>query len=188
MAGSDLPANIAYYPYSASNEIAKSGSAYAITVDLPSTQNYVEYSFGNGAFPMAAVTSNESDYNLKFKNALGGLKLQLKGTARISRITVMGNNGETLCGTATLNVSNATTPSIALTDATKTLVTLDCGEGVQLNTETATTFVIALPPITMTGGFTVDIYDTGSGTQQIKSTRSQTITRSALLAMPEISI
>ena len=47
VAGTDLPTNIAYYPYSASNEIAKIGSDYEITVSLPSTQNYAENSFGN---------------------------------------------------------------------------------------------------------------------------------------------
>lgn len=188
VAGTDLPTNIAYYPYSASNEIAKIGSDYEITVSLPSTQNYAENSFGNGSFPMAAVTESGSDMNLKFKNVLGGLKLQLTGTDVISRIVVSGNNNEILCGDATVTASNTTTPTIVLSDDTKTSVTLDCGSGVRLNSETPTLFIIALPPMIMTGGFTIDIYNTANGTQQIKSTRSQTITRSALLAMPAITV
>ena len=188
VAGSDLPANIAFYPYSASNEIAKSGSGYTLTVTLPETQSYAVNTFGNGAFPMAAVTASESDMNLKFKNVLGGLKLQLKGTAIISRITVSGNNDEIMCGAATVTASNTTTPTVVLSDATKKHAILDCGSGVQLNTETATTFIIALPPMIMSGGFTIDIYDNNGGSQQIKSTRSQTITRSALLAMPEVTV
>lgn len=188
VAGTDLPTNIAYYPYSASNEIAKIGSDYEITVSLPSTQNYAENSFGNGSFPMAAVTEDGSDMNLKFKNVLGGLKLQLTGTDVISRIVVSGNNNEILCGDATVTASNTSTPSIVLSDDTKTSVTLDCGSGVQLNSETPTIFIIALPPMIMTGGFTIDIYNTANGTQQIKSTRSQTITRSALLAMPAVTV
>lgn len=188
VAGTDLPTNIAYYPYSASNEIAKIGSDYEITVSLPSTQNYAENSFGNGSFPMAAVTEDESDMNLKFKNVLGGLKLQLTGTDVISRIVVSGNNNEILCGDATVTASNTTTPTIVLSDDTKTTVTLNCGSGVQLNSQTPTLFIIALPPMIMTGGFTIDIYNTENGTQQIKSTRSQTITRSALLAMPAVAV
>ena len=188
VAGTDLPTNIAYYPYSASNEIAKNGSDYDITVSLPTTQNYAENSFGNGSFPMAAVTEDGSDMNLKFKNVLGGLKLQLTGTDVISRIVVSGNNNEILCGDATVTASNTSTPSIVLSDDTKTSVTLDCGSGVQLNSETPTIFIIALPPMIMTGGFTIDIYNTENGTQQIKSTRSQTITRSALLAMPAVAV
>ena len=188
VAGSDLPANIAYYPYSASNEISKSGSVYNLTVTIPETQSYAVTTFGNGAFPMAAVTASESDMNLKFKNVLGGLKLQLTGTDVISRIVVSGNNNEILCGDATVTASNTTTPSIVLSDGTKTAVTLDCGSGVQLNTETPTVFIIALSPMIMSGGFTIDIYNTVGGTQQIKSTRSQTITRSALLAMPTVAV
>ena len=188
VAGTDLPTNIAYYPYSASNEIAKNGSNYEITVSLPSTQNYAENSFGNGSFPMAAVTEDGSDMNLKFKNILGGLKLQLTGTDVISRIVVSGNNNEILCGDATVTASNTTTPTIVLSDDTKTSVTLDCGSGVQLNSETPTLFIIALPPMIMTSGFTIDIYNPVGGTQQIKSTRSQTITRSALLAMPAVAV
>lgn len=188
VAGSDLPANIAFYPYSASNEIAKSGSGYTLTVTLPEAQSYAVNTFGNGSFPMAAVTDSESDMNLKFKNVLGGLKLQLTGTDVISRIVVSGNNNEILCGDATVTVSSTTTPTIVLSDYTKTIVTLDCGSGVQLNTETPTVFIIAIPPMIMSGGFTIDIYNTAGGTQQIKSTRSQTITRSALLAMPAVAV
>lgn len=188
VAGSELPANIAYYPYSSSNEIAKNGIGYSLTVNLPSIQTYAEGSFGNGVFPMVSVTNGVSDFNLKFKNVLGGLKLRLKGTARISSIVVSGNNDEILCGSAVVSASSTSTPSIVLSDDTKTQVTLDCGSGVLLNTETAVTFIIALPPITMTNGFTIDIYDTQGGSQQIKTTRTQTITRSALLAMPEVSV
>lgn len=188
VAGTDLPTNIAYYPYSASNEIAKNGSNYEITVSLPSTQNYAENSFGNGSFPMAAVTEDGSDMNLKFKNVLGGLKLQLTGTDVISRIVVSGNNNEILCGDATVTASNTSTPTIVLSDDTKTSVTLDCGSGVQLNSETPTLFIIALPPMIMTGGFTIDIFYKEWKTQQIKTTRSQTITRSALLTMPIVAV
>ena len=188
VAGVELDDNVAYYPYSASNEVVKNGSDYDLTVSLPSTQNYAENSFGNGAFPMVAVTKGSGDMNLTFKNVIGGLKLQLTGTDVISRIEVSGNNDEILCGDATVTASNTTTPSIVLSDDTKTVVTLDCGSGVQLNSETPTIFIIALPPMIMTGGFTIDIYNTENGTQQIKSTRSQTITRSALLAMPTVAV
>ena len=188
VAGVDIDDNVAYYPYSASNAVEKNGSDYDLTVSLPSTQNYAENSFGNGAFPMAAVTDGSGDMKLTFKNVLGGLKLQLTGTDIISRIEVSGNNDEILCGDATVTASKTTTPSIVLSDDTKTVVTLDCGSGVQLDSETPTTFIIALPPMIMTGGFTIDIFNTENGTQQIKSTKSQTITRSALLAMPTIAV
>ena len=163
--------NVAFYPYSSAIELAKNGTAYLLDgVQLPATQEYAEGSFGNGAFPMAAVSSSTTDMNLKFKNVLGGLKLQLTGAARVASISVKGNANEPLCGSANVTVSTTSTPAIELTDATATTVTLNCGtEGVQLDPETATAFIIALPPVTMANGFTVTVTDTYGQTMEIKS-------------------
>ena len=188
VAGTDIDNNVAFYPYASTASIAKSGSNYVISdVELPATQTYVAGSFGNGAFPMAAVTSSTEDMNLKFKNVLGGLKLQLKGTATITSITVTGNNDEILYGDAEVTMAYGGVPSISLSDATAKTVTLDCGAGVTLDSETATPFIIALPPMTMTGGFTVVVSDSESKQMEIKTTKSQTIPRSNLLKMPAVT-
>lgn len=188
VAGTDIDNNVAFYPYGSTASLTKSGTSYIISdITLPATQNYAENSFGNGAFPMAAVTTSTSEMNLKFKNVLGGLKLQLKGTATIKSVSMTGNNNEILCGAAEVTVSNGNVPSISLTDATAKTVTLNCGSGVQLNTETATSFIIALPPVTMTAGFTVIVKDTEGKQMEISTTKSQTITRSSLLKMPSVN-
>ena len=187
VAGTDIDHNVAFYPYVSTAAIAKSASSYVISdITLPATQTYAKGSFGNGAFPMAAVTGSTGDMNLKFKNVLGGLKLQLKGTASIASISITGNNNEILYGAAELTVANGDTPSINLTDASAKTVTLDCGAGVALDSETATPFIIALPPITMASGFTVIVTDTEGKQMEIKTTKSQTITRSSLLKMPVV--
>ena len=186
-AGTEIDNNVAFYPYVSTAAIAKSAGSYIISdITLPATQTYAEDSFGNGAFPMAAVTGSTGDMILKFKNVLGGLKLQLKGTASIASISITGNNNEVLCGATEVTVANGDTPSINLTDASAKTVTLDCGTGVALDSKTATTFIIALPPITMTGGFTVIVTDTEGKQMEIKTTKSQTITRSSLLKMPVV--
>ena len=188
VAGDEFDNNVAFYPYASAAEIAKSESNYVISeIELPATQTYAARSFGNGAFPMATVTSSTEDMNLKFKNVLGGLKLQLKGTATITSITVKGNNNEILCGDAEVTTTYGGVPSISLSDASAKTVTLDCGAGVTLDSETATPFIIALPPMTMTGGFTVVVTDTEGKQMQIKTTKSQTITRSNLLKMPAVN-
>ena len=188
VAGTEIDNNVAFYPYASTAEIAKSGSNYVISeIELPATQTYAEGSFGNGAFPMVAVTASTEDMNLKFKNVLGGLKLQLKGTATITSITVTGKNNEILYGGAEVTVSNGSTPSISLTNVDAKTVTLNCGAGVTLDAETATPFIIALPPMTMTGGFTVVITDTEGKEMEISTTKSQTITRSNLLRMPAVN-
>ena len=188
VAGGEIPNNVAFYPYAVNTGIAKKSGGYVISdIALPETQNYAEASFGNGAFPMVAVTASTMDYNLKFKNVLGCLKLRLTGTAAIASISITGNNNEILCGDAEVTVSTTTTPEISLTDASSTTVTLDCGDGVQLNETAATAFIIALPPMTMTGGFTVIVTDTQGASMEIKTTKTQTITRSNILAMPTIA-
>ena len=188
VAGTEIDNNVAFYPYASTAEIAKSGSNYVISeIELPATQNYAAGSFGNGAFPMVAVTSSTEDMNLKFKNILGGLKLQLKGTATITSITITGKNNEKLYGEAEVTVAYGGTPSISLTNADAKTVTLDCGAGVPLNTETATPFIIALPPITMTGGFTVLVTDSEGKHMEISTSKSQTIPRSSLLRMPVVN-
>ncbi len=185
--GTDIDHNVAFYPYVSTAAIAKSAGSYVISdITLPATQTYAEGSFGNGAFPMAAVTGSTDDIKLKFKNVLGGLKLQLKGKASIASISITGNNNEILCGAAEVTVANGSNPSINLTDASAKTVNLDCGAGVALDSETATPFIITLPPITMTGGFTVIVTDTKGKQMEIKTTKSQTITRSSLLKMPEV--
>ncbi len=188
VAGTDIDNNIAYYPYTATAGIAKSGSGYVISdITLPATQTYAEGSFSNGAFPMTAVTSGANDYNLKFRNVLGGLKLQLTGTARIASVSITGNRDEILCGAAEVTVANGVVPSINLKDASAKTVTLVCGTGVQLNAETATAFIIALPAMTMEGGFTVTVTDNDGVQMEIKTTKPQTITRSNLLKMPTVT-
>ena len=188
VAGTDIDHNVAFYPYVSTAAIAKSAGSYVISdITLPATQTYAEGSFGNGAFPMAAVTGSTGDLKLKFKNVLGGLKLQLKGTASIASISITGNNNEVLCGATEVTVANGDTPSINLTDASAKTVTLDCGAGVALDSETATPFIIALPPITMTGGFTVIVTDTEGKQMEIKTTKPQTISRSSLLKMPAVN-
>ena len=184
-AGGELPDNVAYYPYSSSTEIRKSGSGYSLSVNLPVTQAYAANTFGRGAFPMTAVTSGTNDFGLKFKNVLGGVKLQLTGDASVRRIEFEGNNGEVLCGPATISVSNSSMPLVSMSDKGSAKVTLDCGnDGVQLNESTPTDFIIALPPMTLTKGFTAVIWDTQGRRYSLLTTRSQVISRSTLLRMP----
>ncbi len=177
--------NVAYYPYSSALALASADDAYTISnIKLPAIQKYAQASFADGAFPMAAVSDNAS---LKFKNILGGLKLQLTGTAKVRSISVTARNGESLCGSANVTVSSTGDPAITLSDATATTVTLDCGtEGVQLNETTATPFIIALPPVTMSSGFTVTVTDTDGNTMDISTAKSKTIARSTLLPMKAV--
>ena len=196
IAGDALPCNVALYPYSdelalevgVSDDVA----SYTISnVNLPAIQNYAPNSFGGGAFPMAAVTGSVDDRNLKFKNVLGVLKLSLKGTQTVMSIMVEGKNGELLSGAAEiLLLSTNSNPQITMTseDQESHYVTLDCGEGVHLSNAVATDFYITLPPATYTEGFKVTVTDSDSETHVLEATTSNTVIRSSILLMPEISL
>ena len=196
-AGTELPCNVAFYPYATGliltgATLEDEGTAYKVDgVVLPAEQIYAESSFANGAFPMAAVTDDLSDHNLKFKNVLGALKLQIKGTQTVKSITVKGRNNEKLSGAATVTAyANNLAPAITMTatDEASKSVTLDCGDGVQLSESTATDFIFALPPVLFSEGFTVTVTDSGDQTYEVTADVANTVLRSSILTMPTFTL
>ena len=179
--------NVLYYPYSNFTRATKSSSYYILTVGLPSVQIYSPGSFGKESFPMTAVSESN---NFSFRNVLGGMKLQLKGTQKIASITLQGMDGEKLSGAATIRAyMSSLAPSITLGSTSSETVTLNCGEdGVQLNENSATDFIIALPPVVFDLGFKVTITDTDNKTYVISTDKSNSIQRSTLLVMPEVTV
>ena len=196
VSGSDIDHNIALYPFDSKVKCAKGDDkipteSYILTkAKALSVQNYVEDSFGPGSFPMVAVTSSVSDYRLNFKNVFGGMKLQLKGDCTVSSITVKGQASEPIAGTVSVTAFvDGSAPVVSMgADATAS-VTLDCGEqGVTLNEDVVTNFIIALPPTTFKSGFSVSIVDTEGRLMVIKTSKENKIYRSSLLKMPEITV
>ena len=193
-AGTEVPCNVAFYPYaenlSLSGASIDGGTAYEIEgVVLPKVQNNVAGSFANGAFPMIAVTETLSDHTLRFKNVLGAIKLQLKGTQKVASITLEGKNNEKLSGAAVVTAyTDETKPVITMAQSASASVTLDCGSGVQLNESTATEFIIALPPVLFSNGFTVTVTDSESQTYTVETDKANTVLRSSLLVMPAVTL
>lgn len=196
-AGTEVSCNVALYPYAEDLSLVASAldeeeTTFGISgYPLPSTQDYAAESFANGAFPMVAVTQNMSDHTLRFKNVLGAIKLQLKGDQTVTSIKITGKNNEKLSGAATITAySNNLTPAITMTgaDAAAKSVTLDCGAGVQLDESTATEFIIALPPVVFSQGFTVTVTDTESQTYEMNANTPNTILRSSILVMPAVTL
>ena len=196
-AGTEMPCNVALYPYGVGLTLTGSiiedeDVVYKVSgVIIPQEQIYTAASFANGSFPMVAVTETISDHNLKFKNVLGALRLRLKGTQTLKSISVRGKNGERLSGAAVVTVSeNNLTPAISMiaTDDASRSVTLNCGDGVQLSESTVTDFIISLPPVVFSKGFTVDITDTDDKIQKITAYAENTVLRSTVLTMPSLTL
>ena len=185
-AGTEWDHNIAYYPYSEIVECLKSGNNYALNVVLPSEQTYAPESFGNGSMAMVAVSE---DNNITFRNILGGMKLQLRGTQKVVSIKLEGKNSEILSGEATVTAyTDGSKPSISMASNASISVTLRCDPAVQLNENTATEFIIALPPTVFTKGFTVTVTDYDGKTYKVDTDKKNEIIRSSLLVMPEVTL
>ena len=178
---------VAYYPYAESIKCAKSGDNYQISIILSTEQTYAPDSFGNGSWPMVAV-SNDND--ITFKNVCGGIKLQLKGTQKVVAIKLEGKNSEKLSGAATVTAytDGETKPAITMASGASTSVTLNCGSGVQLNESTATEFIIALPPVLFSKGFTVTVTDDSGNPYTVETDKANTVLRSSLLVMPDFKL
>lgn len=183
-AGMEWEHNVIYYPYSAV-KAQKADGNYVLDVTLPAEQDYNFGSFGVGAFPMVAVSSTN---NITFKNICGAMKLQLKGTQRVASITVQGNDFENLSGPATVTAyADGKKPEISMAYRASKIVTLNCG-AVQLSEKSITDFMITLPPVVFSKGFTVVVTGTDGATSVISTDKVNEIQRSSILVMPEITL
>ena len=180
-AGIEWDHNVVYYPYSEAVSCVKAEKGYALSVELPAEQTYTVESFSNNLFPMVAVSE---DYDITFNNVCGAVMIQLMGIQQVKTIKVEGKNNEILAGEATITAAADQKPVIKMNSTTATAVTLNCGEGVQLNTNTPVEFIIALPPVEFTNGFTVTVTDDSNTEYTIEAKKANTIERSKLLVMP----
>ena len=176
--------NVAYYPF-CDVTCAADGRTYILgNITLPSVQSYAASSVAPGTYPMVAVTSDIEDVNYYFKNVCGAMMFQLKGYGFIKSMTVRGNSDEVLAGAAIVTVAHDDLPSIAVAADGSKAVTLDCGNGVELDAVMPTSFFIALPPVPFTNGFTVIVTDTWGGTKEYSTSKKNSILRSTILRMP----
>lgn len=187
--------NVAIYPYedkltctpTIANGVVVSYRIEGVTV--PSMQTYAAGSFPDKSFLMVAMTDGVNDHTLNFRNLCGTLKLQLKGAANVKTIELKGKNGELLAGEAVVTIyRDGTAPSLTMCEGASTTVTLDCGNGVQLNEDTVTEFLITVPSVAFEKGFTVIVTDINNGKAEFETSKSNPVLRSCIHTMPEITI
>lgn len=189
-AGQEIDHNVVVYPYSdqvwcMKNDNAIPAESYKVGIDLPEVQTYTEDSFGNGAFPMIAISS---DNQLAFKNICGGVKLLFKGNDKIKSIKFEGIENEPVSGQAyVVGYADGSAPAISMGAAAYSNVTLDCGDGVQLSPDSPVTFIIAVPPTEFKCGMRITVTDTDGLCRTLTNTSANTIKRSSLLTFPVIT-
>ena len=188
--GQEIDHNVLVYPYSdqiwcMKNDNNTPANAYKLNLVLPQTQTYVENSFADGAFPMIAVSL---DNRLTFRNICGGVKLQFKGVDRIKSIRLEGLGNEKISGKSyVVGYANGSAPAITMTSEAFDSVILDCGEGVQLSSDSPVTFIIAVPPMEFRSGMKITVTDTDGLSRTLTNPSANTIRRSSLLTFPVIT-
>lgn len=177
--------NIAIYPFS---ESYSTPSGNNVNVFLTPTQTFVG---SNTYCPNANImvaTAEPGSNNYSFKNMLGYLRVTLKGDATIKDITLQGNNNEYLTGYFCINC-NGEEPTTELVedDSRPKYITIDCGEGVELNNEDGISFIFVVPPQTFAEGFTITATNSEGKKFQKKTAKSISIERNRITDMPAIS-
>lgn len=181
--GTDLSNHYAIYPYNPKTKISETG---VITTTIPAEQTYAVNSFGLGDNTMVAVTADKNDTFLKFKNVGGYLELNMYGDdVTVKTITLEGNSNEKIAGTATIAPVYGGNPSITMANDAVESITLDCGEGVTIGStvETATAFLLVVPPTTFERGFTITITDINGSTFTKSTSKSIEIERNIIKPM-----
>lgn len=179
--GTAVQSVYAVYPYKSSTTLSPSG---AISLELSAYQNYIAGSFGQQANAMAAVSSSTS---LPFRNLCGYLVIKLTGEVSVSSLSLEGNNGEMLAGTALVRF-NSGIPSVTISSSGgSTRLNLRCPSPVALSPSTPTEFWFVVPPVSFQRGFTLTVTasDGSSFTKITNNTihiRRNTLSRMASVA------
>lgn len=186
--GNSISTNYAVYPYSSTTSLSKDEK---ISLTMPAVQDYAEGSFGLRASTMVAVTAGPSDYFLAFKNLCGFLVVKLYGEGSVKSVSIKGNNGEKLAGSATVTASHGSAPTLAFGDDATETITIDCGAGVALGSDAshATEFWFCIPPVSFSKGFTITVTDTKGCSMEKSTSTSREVERNiktSMAALPAV--
>ena len=177
--------NIAVYPFS---ERSPKSGRNCINVFLTPTQTFVG---SNTYCPNANImvaTAEPGSNSYSFKNMLGYLRVTLKGSATITDITLQGNNNEYLTGYFCIDCNGEEpTTELVQDDSRPKYITIDCGEGVELNNEDGISFIFVVPPQTFAEGFTITATNSEGKKFQKNTAKSISIERNRITDMPAIS-
>ena len=107
---------------------------------LPATQTYN----GNNLSKVNPMYAKSETTDLQFHSICAMLELKVKGEGIVKEIAVTTADGKLLSGAFKVSTTGGKYFAEVLSDGSS-IVTLNCGEGVELKAEKDTTFYIALP-------------------------------------------
>lgn len=142
----------AAYPYSLVNSWG--GSWNELRMNIPLTQPYAKNTFATDVNPMVAKA--ERNEVLEFKNLCGLLVVNLKGSEKVKAVSLAAYDETGMLakigGTYFVDMKYETEPALTVINdgmyetSQGNMITMDCGEGVQINPSVATSFHFVLAP------------------------------------------
>ncbi len=186
--GTSLSANYAVYPYLEATSISSKG---VISLTLPAVQEYAANGFAQGINTMVAVTSGSQDKFLSFKNLCGYLVVKLYGTGSVRSISLSGNNGEKIAGSASVTAVYGKEPETVMGQNATTSISVDCGrDGVDVGAAAnkATEYWFCVPPTNFSKGFTVSITGTDGKIIEKKISSSVAVTRNVINSLESLKV
>lgn len=188
--GTNIPDAFYKSPYTAfyGDNVEVSGGTY--TLNVPATQNAVynnnafQNNFERGTNPMAARSDSRI---LEFKNICGMLELKLYNTSgcHVDEIVLTAAEGVKLNGKGTVDMSSGT-PVLGALNGGNT-ITLKCNGNLSTNANNPSHFYFVLPPVTLTGGFTITVKD-GSKVDTRTVSSNINIQRSHIKPMEKLAV
>ncbi|MBE6216179.1 MAG: hypothetical protein E7123_08130 [Bacteroidales bacterium] len=158
-------------------------SGTVISLDLPTEQIL---GGSRNMVPMLVAGTSGSDLVFDYATALVGFSLE--GYGQVKDIVLKGNEGEALCGAATIDMSQSAPHVVLDSEATGTEIRLKA-EGDACLADVAgesCDFYISLPPMTLKDGFTIQVNYMRGASQLIKYTGSVKLNAGELLMVGTI--
>lgn len=136
------------------------------------------------------VGSSTDGTNFEFKNLLGFLRISLIGDKKVKSIVVTENSGATIAGKFLFDIKGVDAmkflwKSDRIECLNSSTITLDCGDGVQLN-GTPTDFYFAMVPTVMEKGFSLSVNFTDGSTFVQSTTKEIDVQRNHIKPMKAI--
>ena len=153
----------AFYPSSASCN----GSARTVTFSSPGP------AFDKKTIDMPMVATGNGN-TLTFKQTCGVLHFHVTGSGNYTKVTLKGNNNESIYGSGTVSLTDAT-PVFQLSGLTKYIEGAVPTSGINWKTGVDVYFV--LPPMTLSNGFTLTVLTGDNKELSKQTTKSVTISR-----------
>lgn len=181
--GAEMPYVYAVYPYREDHSLQLSGGLY---ISIPQTQEYACGTFSHDANIMISVTEDDDLY---FKNLCGYLMFKIYGEGLSISAMELNAMGRPVSGDVLVSMEPGGEPTFSWMNSSTGLM-FQCPVPVELGCSAAdaTEFLMVVPPVIMSDGFTLYVYLSDGRTFMQEYNGSLEITRNHLTRMAPFKV